>query len=201
MPIARGPADQFIGGEASPPAPRETRLGDKPQSGFLFEAQLIGGEVSPPAPRQNRKAGLLFTLSRHSTVGDQCVLALDYAFGASRGPRCTAAPGAPARFCLIFQVVAPRSTERRPPLGLLVVRAFPLRSRSCEASPAPASLHVFVPARVSALLRSCAPAATSCFTLSRRSTISDQCVLASRLNCRPRGRALNAAPGAGARPT
>jgi hypothetical protein len=29
-----------IGGEVSPPTPQETRLGDKPQSGFLFEAQL-----------------------------------------------------------------------------------------------------------------------------------------------------------------
>jgi hypothetical protein len=32
--------DELIGGEVSPPAPRETRLGDKPQSGFLFEAQF-----------------------------------------------------------------------------------------------------------------------------------------------------------------
>jgi DNA-binding transcriptional ArsR family regulator len=29
----------FIGGEVSPPTPQETRLGDKPQSGLLFEAR------------------------------------------------------------------------------------------------------------------------------------------------------------------
>ena len=29
----------MIGGEVSPPAPQETRLGDKPQSGFLFEGR------------------------------------------------------------------------------------------------------------------------------------------------------------------
>jgi redox-sensitive bicupin YhaK (pirin superfamily) len=31
---------ELIGGEVSPPTPQETRLGDKPQSGFLFEAQF-----------------------------------------------------------------------------------------------------------------------------------------------------------------
>jgi hypothetical protein len=33
-------ADELIGGDVSPPAPQKTRLGDKPQSGFLFEARL-----------------------------------------------------------------------------------------------------------------------------------------------------------------
>ncbi len=32
---------ELIGGEVSPPTPQETRLGDKPQSGFLFEARFI----------------------------------------------------------------------------------------------------------------------------------------------------------------
>jgi hypothetical protein len=37
---------QPLGGEVSPPAPQETRLGDKPQSGFLFEAQgAVGAGV------------------------------------------------------------------------------------------------------------------------------------------------------------
>ena len=94
---------------------------------------------------------------------DQCVLALDYAFGATWGPLCAAAPRTPARFCLIFRVVAPRSTERRPPFVVLVVFAFLLRSRSCEASdPAPASVHVFVPARVEVRLRLRVPACCVC---------------------------------------
>jgi hypothetical protein len=57
---------QFIGGEVSPPTPQETRLGDKPQSGFLFEAQflLAGKFPRPPLKRlasaTNPKSGFLF---------------------------------------------------------------------------------------------------------------------------------------------
>jgi hypothetical protein len=55
----------------------------------------------------------------NDTFVDQCVLALDYAFGATRGPLCAAAPETPSRFCLIFQVVAPRSSETSTRLSLL----------------------------------------------------------------------------------
>jgi hypothetical protein len=72
-----------------------------------------------------------FTSSRHSLIGDQCVPSLDYAFGATWGPRCAAAPKTPAHFCLIFRVVAPRSTERRPPLSARRRGRFP-----CGRAPA-----------------------------------------------------------------
>lgn len=45
------PTTQLIGGEVSPPTPQEIRIGDKPQSGFLVDAQLLdalGDEVEEP---------------------------------------------------------------------------------------------------------------------------------------------------------
>jgi len=39
------PSTAPVGGEVSPPAPQETRLGDKPQSGFLFEARRWGTPI------------------------------------------------------------------------------------------------------------------------------------------------------------
>jgi len=45
-----------IGGEVSPPAPQETRLGDKPQSGFLFEADR---GTAPTRGKGGHSAGVL----------------------------------------------------------------------------------------------------------------------------------------------
>jgi hypothetical protein len=99
-----------------------------------------------------------------------------------------------------------RSTERRPPLVAVVVPALPLRSRSCEApDPAPASLHVFVPARVSELLRSCAPALLrSCrdVVLHAVASLDDRRSVRPRFGLRLRrepGAALRGGPGAPAR--
>ena len=38
-------AKELIGGEGSPPTPRELRVGDKPQSGFLFDAQSPAARI------------------------------------------------------------------------------------------------------------------------------------------------------------
>jgi mannose-1-phosphate guanylyltransferase len=48
--VARVVGDEadMIGGEVSPPTPQETRLDDKPQSGFLFEARPVVRFVEKP---------------------------------------------------------------------------------------------------------------------------------------------------------
>jgi hypothetical protein len=57
---------ELIGGEGSPPTPREIRLGDKPQSGFLFEAQFINVDLN--VERSRSLAALTLHLAAHDEL-------------------------------------------------------------------------------------------------------------------------------------
>jgi hypothetical protein len=110
-------------GDVSPPAPQETRLGDKPQSGFLFEAQLIGGDVSPPAPQDTRlgdkpQSGFLFEAQFVNDIADSYrsdapveVDGIAYAAGAaiplSRGTHTLRASQPTARLLTTSAVLQP----------------------------------------------------------------------------------------------
>jgi hypothetical protein len=77
--------------DVSPPTPQETRLGDKPQSGFLFEAQRIGGEVSPPTPQETRlgdkpQSGFLFEAQLRFVARACCVAIAAVGCAADRTP-------------------------------------------------------------------------------------------------------------------